>query len=65
MCAHSINGSSASAIGVMRTILGGKMAAVDQSEETETNIRIHSLDAYRGVLMLLGIVLHGAIITLV
>ena len=32
-----------------------------QSHEASTRNRMHSLDAYRGVLMLLGIVLHGAI----
>ena len=37
------------------------MDTVDQSKESGTITRIHSLDAYRGVLMLLGIVIHGAI----
>ena len=37
------------------------MEAIDRSDKPGNTNRIHSLDAYRGVLMLLGIVLHSAI----
>ena len=36
------------------------MDATHRTEADRPTARIHSLDAYRGVLMLLGIVLHGA-----
>ena len=37
------------------------METAHPADRTNQLNRIHSLDAYRGVLMILGIVLHGAI----
>ena len=45
----------------MHTILGDKVEGGSQAGGSVKTRRIHSLDAYRGVLMILGIVLHGAI----